>query len=359
MMIQPKHLKKGDTVAIVSLSSGMLGEEFCSHYIELGQQRLKDLGLKTVFMPNALKGIKVLNENPKYRAEDLKMAFESKDIDGIFCAIGGDDTFRLIPHLLEDDHFIKTVKSNPKIFTGFSDTTINHLTLYKIGLQTFYGPNYINDLSEMGKNMLSYTKSAVENFYLGKNPLLIKSASHWYEERTNFSADQMGIERRCHLEEHGYTLLQGKDVFSGALLGGCVGSLYDLLTGSRYPEEIEINRKYSIFPNANEWKNKIMFLETSQERPNPDELFQMLSVFKKEGVFDAINGIIVGKPQNEIYYEDYKKVYIEAIGNKDLPILYNVNFGHAYPRTVLAYGAKVQVDAKNCEIRYLESLFSS
>ena len=48
-----EKLKKGDKVAIVSLSSGMLGEEFCSHNIEIGVKRLKEYGLLPVFMPNA------------------------------------------------------------------------------------------------------------------------------------------------------------------------------------------------------------------------------------------------------------------------------------------------------------------
>ena len=34
-----RKLRKGDKVAIVSLSSGMLGEEFCSHNIEIGVKR--------------------------------------------------------------------------------------------------------------------------------------------------------------------------------------------------------------------------------------------------------------------------------------------------------------------------------
>ena len=51
-----RKLRKGDKVAIVSLSSGMLGEEFCSHNIEIGVKRLKEYGLEPVFMPNALKG---------------------------------------------------------------------------------------------------------------------------------------------------------------------------------------------------------------------------------------------------------------------------------------------------------------
>ena len=55
-MQYPRKLRKGDKVAIVSLSSGMLGEEFCSHNIEIGVKRLKEYGLEPVFMPNALKG---------------------------------------------------------------------------------------------------------------------------------------------------------------------------------------------------------------------------------------------------------------------------------------------------------------
>ena len=38
-----RKFRKGDKVAIVSLSSGMLGEEFCSHNIEIGVKRLKEI----------------------------------------------------------------------------------------------------------------------------------------------------------------------------------------------------------------------------------------------------------------------------------------------------------------------------
>ena len=51
------NLKKGDKVAIVSLSSGILGEPFVKHEVELGIKRLKELGLIPVFMKNSLKGI--------------------------------------------------------------------------------------------------------------------------------------------------------------------------------------------------------------------------------------------------------------------------------------------------------------
>lgn len=122
-----RKLRKGDKVAIVSLSSGMLGEDFCSHNIEIGVKRLEEYGLKPVFMPNALKGIEYLQAHPQARAKDLKDAFLDDSIAGIICAIGGDDTYRLLPYLMEDAEFIQAVEKHPKLFTGFSDTTVNHL----------------------------------------------------------------------------------------------------------------------------------------------------------------------------------------------------------------------------------------
>ena len=74
-MQQARKLRRGDKVAIVSLSSGMLGEEYCSHNIEIGVRRLREYGLEPVFMPNALKGVEYLKDHPEARAADLKSAF--------------------------------------------------------------------------------------------------------------------------------------------------------------------------------------------------------------------------------------------------------------------------------------------
>ena len=44
-------------VAVVSLSSGTIGEPFAKHELEIGVKRLEDFGLQVRFMPHALKGI--------------------------------------------------------------------------------------------------------------------------------------------------------------------------------------------------------------------------------------------------------------------------------------------------------------
>lgn len=349
-VVRPYGLRPGDKIAVVSLSSGKLGEEYCRHYLHIGAVHLNELGLTPEFMPNALQGEEFLSAHPEARAADLKHAFQDDSIRGILCAIGGDDTCRTVPYLLDDPGFVHLVKEHPKVFSGFSDTTINHLMFYRLGLGTFYGPNFINDMAELGTEMLPYTMNAFGKLLAGFPNQPIVSSPVWYEERTDFSESQIDVSRKDHPETHGFELLQGEGTFSGELLGGCVESLYDLLTKK---EEQEIDAKYHLFPRGEEWDGKICFLETSEEKPVPEKLAVMLDAIREQGVFDHAAGVLIGKPQDEVYYEEYKDVYREKIGDR-LPILYNVNFGHAYPRTVLAIGQRAEVDPEKKQIRYPE-----
>ena len=94
MNIKPKKLEKKDKVAVVSLSRGLLGMPFCKHELDIGLKRLEEYGLIPVIMNNSLKDMDYLQEHPEDRAADLKQAFMDKEIKGIICAIGGDDTYK-------------------------------------------------------------------------------------------------------------------------------------------------------------------------------------------------------------------------------------------------------------------------
>ena len=295
-------LKKGDKVAIVSLSSGILGEIYVRHELELGIKRLKDFGLVPIFMNNSLKGVKYLNEHPESRAEDLKQAFMDKNIKMIITAIGGDDTYRLIPYLMEDSEFINSVKENPKIFSGFSDTTINHFMLNKLGLSTFYGPAFLTDIAELDDEMLDYTKEYFIKYFGDNDVIEIKPSPIWYENRKSYDQTQLGIPRVSHQETRGFETLNGQGIITGKLYGGCLNSIYDILTGERYNEENIIFEKYNLLPTLEEWKEKILFLETSEEVVHPEKLKLMLLELKRRKILDSVKGIIVGKPMDEIYY---------------------------------------------------------
>ena len=346
----PRKLNKGDKVAIVSLSSGILGMEYCEHELKIGLERLKEMELVPVIMPNALKGVDYIEKHPEARAADLKQAFMDNSIKGIICAIGGDDTYKTIPYLMEDEEFIEAVKNNPKIFTGFSDTTNNHLMLNKLGLSTFYGPCLIADLAELENDMLPYTKEYFCKFFSNKRGYEIISSPIWYKERESFDVSQIGVPRISQKEEHGFEVINGSGIVTGRLYGGCIESIYNDFTCYRYDGQPQIFEKYKIFPTDEEWKEKILFLETSEEKPTPEKLTEMLLEFKRRKILSLVKGIIVGKPQDEKYYEEYKKVYRNIFSDLNTPVLFNVNFGHALPRCIIPYDAEATIDYDNARI---------
>lgn len=335
------------TVGIVSLSSGTIGEDFVKHELDLGVRRLKEYGLTVEFMDNALKGIDYLKEHPDKRAEDLLQAFSDAEIDMILCAIGGDDTYRLLPYLFENEELQKVVKK--KIFLGFSDSTMNHFMLYKTGLNTFYGQSFLSDICELGKEMLPYTKKYFEELITTGRIKEITPSDVWYEGRTNYDKDQLGVELTAK-PNNGYELLQGIPVFHGKILGGCVDTIFDIFDGERYANSPELCSRYELFPSKKDWEGKILLLETSEEKMLPDKLKKVLLKLKETGIFEVVHGVLVGKPMDEAYYEEYKEILIETIDNPTLPIVYKVNIGHALPRCIIPFGVEATVDVEKQKI---------
>ena len=157
------------------------------------------------------------------------------------------------------------------------------------------------------------------------------------------------------VETRGYETLQGSGIRSGKFFGGCIESLYELVFDE---EKSAINQKYKLFPSVEELKGKILFLETSELKIEPEQLNKILKAFRGLGVFDAVSGLIIGKPQDEAFYEEYKTVYKDVLGDMDLPILYNVNYGHALPRCVVPYNIECEVDYSSKTIKFLENMFN-
>lgn len=339
------------TVGIVSLSSGIIGEEFIQFEVEIGLRRLREYGLKVKFMPNALKGIDYIREHPEKRAEDLLQAFRDPEIDMILCAIGGDDTFRLLPYLFDHDELREAVSQ--KVFLGFSDTTINHFMLHKVGLNTFYGQSFLADVCELGPEMLPYSRRYFEELISTGGVREIVPSDIWYGERENFTPEQVGKELTSH-SDRGFELLQGAAVFSGKILGGCIDSMYDFFNGERYADMPLLCEKYGLFPALEDWRGHILLLESSEEKMPPEKYRRTLEYFKEKGVFDVVSGVLAGKPMDETYVEEYKQHLIDVIGDPRLPVVCNINIGHAEPRCIIPFGVEAVVDAEKQVIRFAE-----
>lgn len=339
-LIKPMKLNKGDKVATVSLSWGGAGDEEILWRYNQGKERLQNLfGLEVVEMPNTLKGTEFIYNNPQKRAEDLMMAFSDKSIKAIFSCIGGEESIRMLPYIDFD-----IIKNNPKILMGYSDTTITHLICLKAGISSFYGPSILNEFAE-NVQMHEYTAKYVNKTLFSNEEIgSIESSEYWTSERIPWLIEYKD-KARTLLPNTGYELLQGKGVVQGRLIGGCV-------------EVLEMAKQTSIWPDESTFDDAILFIETSEDMPEPKYIEYWFRNYGTQGILNKIKGIIWGKPYDNKYYEEYKAVIHKVLNElnlNELPVLYNMNFGHTLPMVVLPYGAVAEINCDENSFSILES----
>ena len=112
--------------------------------------------------------------------------------------------------------------------------------------------------------------------------------------------------------------------------------------------------KYGLFPSGKDWEGRILLLESSEELPSPEKYRQTLIYLKSTGVFSAVAGVLIGKPMDETYDEEYRKALVEIIDDPTLPIVCNLNIGHAVPRCIIPFGVEAHVDVDQQIIRFSE-----
>lgn len=121
---------------------------------------------------------------------------------------------------------------------------------------------------------------------------------------------------------------------------------------NRYEDMPVLCKKYGLFPDGDDWKGRIILLESSEEKPSPRNYGQTLEFLKNKGVFDSVSGVLAGKPMDEIYADEYKRLLVEIIDNPDMPIVFNINVGHATPRCIIPFGVEALVDTEKQVIRF-------
>lgn len=332
-MLKPQKLNRGDTVAIVSLSSGIAGDDSIVWRTYQGIQMLQEIfGLKIKIMPHALKGSAFTQQHPELRASDLNEAIRDREVKAIISSIGGDDAIRIWPYV-----DCEALQSFPKIFSGYSDSTTVHMMFYKMGITSFYGPALLTDFAE-NINMDSYTIKDIEKNWFNSELIgEVRPAKYIRPYGLNWNIENKATARPI-VQQQGYILLQGRVDVTGHLIGGNLETLVDI-------------KDSELFPQLIDFEQAILFLETSEDMPKPDEFREMLFQLFEKGVFHKVNGIIFGKPFNNVYYEQYKDeilTFFNVEPLKHLPILYNLSFGHNEPKHILPYGVEAQI---NCETK--------
>ncbi|MFA4890966.1 MAG: S66 peptidase family protein [Candidatus Gracilibacteria bacterium] len=339
-MIKPKRLKEGDVVAVVSPSWG--GPSVFPYIYENGLKILQEWGLKIKEFPTARSDAKFLKANPQSRAKDINDAFADTEVKAIFSSIGGTDSIRILPFIDK-----KIIIDNPKILMGYSDTSTLHTFLNLQGLVTFYGPSIMAGFSQMKNLSESFENHVREILFEPKESYEYKPYRKYCDGYPDWAnKDNVGKVNPIKSDD-GWHWLQGNTKVRGKLFGGCM-------------EVLEMMKATEFWPLQNFWKNKIFFLEISENKPALHYVDHVLRNYGMLGVFDRINGFIFSRARN--YSNDEKGELEEKIiaiiagefNRPDLPVVTNFDVGHTDPQLVLPIGVKIEVDCSGRRISLVE-----
>ncbi|MDQ3100945.1 MAG: LD-carboxypeptidase [Bacteroidota bacterium] len=290
--IVPPLLKRGDTIAIVPTARAITLEE-----LQDGISLIESWGLR-VKLGKGIGGKHFQQAGTdQERAADLRSLMEDPDVHAIWCARGGYGTVRLLD-LID----LEQLRKDPKWIIGFSDITVLHNALNRLGIRSIHAQMPFN-IKEKSAGCISSLHDAL---FHGKNtihyPIDAGSPAMLYDR-------------------------QGEG--AGELIGGNLSLLYALR-----------GTPYDIDP-----KGKILFLEDLDELLY--HLDRMVQNLRLSGWFKDLAGLIVGgmgdmrnKNENDPFGTTAEEIISEAIKGTTYPVCFNFPAGHIPDNRALIFGAK-------------------
>ncbi|KKP86196.1 MAG: muramoyltetrapeptide carboxypeptidase [Candidatus Roizmanbacteria bacterium GW2011_GWA2_35_8] len=313
MKIYPQKLKRGDEVRIIapSRSISLLKEDTKA----IADERFADLGLKLTYGKHIEETDEFNSSSIKSRIEDLHSAFLDKNVKAIITVIGGFNSNQLLKYI---DWEI--IKSNPKIFLGYSDiTALNNAIFAKMGLVNYSGPHY----STFGqKRHFEYTLEFFKKCLMSEDQFEVVPSGSW-------SDDQWYLDQNTRelVKNPGYLIINEGEAI-GTILGANLCT-FNLLQGTEY------------FPDLD---NSILFLEDDYESA-PHTFDRDLQSLIHLRNFNKVKGLVIGRFQKRSNITE--DLLIKIIKTKkelnNIPVLANVDFGHTDPKATFPIGGEVQL----------------
>lgn len=287
-----EYLKTGSKVAIAAPARMVTHEEMA-----FGIQWLKDMGFVPVYDDRLFNQHYIFSGDDDTRAAVFQDYLDNEEIDAIWLARGGYGGIRIIDKL----DFTKFLQ-HPKWIVGFSDGTILHGKLNRLGVPSLHAamPFYF-------ANKTPEAKQSLYDALTGK-PL-----------QYTFSSDPLN---RCGEAE-------------AEVVGGNLSVLIGMMGSETFPET----------------DGKILFIEEVDEYIY--HIDRMMHCLKRAGKLDRLKGLIVGgltqiKDNTHPFGMTAEQVIAEAVSEYDYPVCFGFPAGHFDDNRALFFGQKsiIKVDSK-------------
>jgi len=330
MIKYPKFLQQNDTIGITAPSDGIT-KEFDKIRLDLACKKLNSLGYNTVKTDNVEKSSKLVSSSSKERAESFMNLWSDDNISLILAVSGGEFLMDMLPYL-----DIKTLKnSNPKWIQGFSD-----ISLLNFYLTTNFNIATLTTANAKSFGMNPWHNSLQNNLEILKGNEIVQESfdmyqGQWAEDVVGY--EDAGFNLTTKVE---YKSLYGKneEKFEGRIIGGCIDVIKTLI-GTKFDNTRNFVNSFD--------EGVIWCIENCEMKVT--DLYRALWQMKQCGWFENTKGVLIGRTFVKADIKDltYLDVLHKIFDDMNVPVVYDIDFGHMPPQWTIVNGSYAQFEYKN------------
>jgi muramoyltetrapeptide carboxypeptidase len=319
-LLRPRALRPGDLVVIASLS-GPLPAAY-ERNVEQAVVVLERMGFRVRRAPLLEAGRHRWwsAATPAEIAAELNGLLRDPEVRAIIASDGGQTVFGYLD-LID----IEAIRADPKPILGYSDISLLHLVLYaRTGLVGFHADMAVPGFGGHWQTVSATRQAELEKLY-----------SRLLTDTEAIGALPTSSSWECWRAGRA----------EGRLIGGVINRIA-LVQATRFAVPLEW------FDGA------VLFWEEMGGQAS--HVWSYLQVMRHCGILDRISGMVVGVPREIAGLDSpeasltLSEIVLDVLGDRDIPVLGNVEFGHAGPNLPMPVGIRVGLDTRQRTLSLLE-----
>lgn len=295
-MKQIPYLHSGSKIGIVAPARRVTLEE-----MQYAINWLKEHGFKPVYDDRLFAEHHIFAGNDDFRAAVFQEYLDNEQIEAIWFARGGYGSIRIIDKL-DFTRFLQ----HPKWLMGFSDTTVLHGKMNRLGIPSLHSP--------MPFFFTNKTPEAKQSLY---DALIGKALHYEFPAHPQNRIGQM----------------------EGEIVGGNLSVLMSMMGSDTFPET----------------DGKILFIEEVDEYIY--HVDRMMRALKRAGKLAHLKGLIVGgltqiHDNTHPFGQTVEEVIAEVVSEYDYPLGFGFPVGHFDDNRAIVLGQKAKIEITSLSLSY-------